>query len=108
MITNDNHNIVNTTEYKHRQTTKYFICVTQQGILSFISKGWGPKNIITGNCGFLDGDATLAIRGCDAADSVGLFSAELRVLAISKGRKQVGSVDLESTGQISVDKSTNL
>lgn len=53
--------------YKHGHTLKYLISITPQGVISFISKGWGGRTSdkrITENCGFLDkllpGDLVLA------------------------------------------------
>lgn len=58
--------------YKHSHTLKYQISITPQGVIFFISKGWGGRisdKRITENCGFLDkllpGDLVLADRGFD-------------------------------------------
>ena len=91
-------------KYKHHHTMKYLIGITPQGTVSFISKGWGGRTSdkhLTENCGFLDrlspGDVILADRGFDVADSVGLYNAELKIPAFTKGKKQLGPVELEST-----------
>lgn len=72
--------------------------------MSLISKGWGGRTSdkhLTERSGFLDclnpGDVILADRGFDVADSVGLYNAELEIPAFTKGKKQLGPVELEST-----------
>ena len=56
---------------------------------------------MTERSGFLDhlnpGDVILADRGFDVADTVGLYNAELMIPAFSRGKKQLGPVELEST-----------
>ena len=90
--------------YKHHHTMKFLIGITPQGTVSFISKGWGGRTsdkYLTERCGFLDklnpGDVILADRGFDVADSVGLFNAQLKIPAFTRGRKQLSPVELEST-----------
>lgn len=90
--------------YKHNHTIKYLIGITPQGTVSFISKGWGGRTSdkhLTERCGFLDklnpGDVILADRGFDVADSVGLFNAQLKIPAFTRGKKQLSPVELEST-----------
>jgi hypothetical protein len=42
--------------YKHHNTAKYMIGITPQGVISFISSGYGghaSDKMITENCGFL-------------------------------------------------------
>ena len=44
-------------QYKHYNTIKYLISVTPQGVISFISNGWGGRTsdkYITENSGFLN------------------------------------------------------
>ena len=91
-------------KYKHHHTMKYLIGITPQGTVSFISKGWGGRTSdkhLTERSGFLDhlnpGDVILADRGFDVADSVGLYNAELKIPAFTRGKKQLGPVELEST-----------
>ena len=57
-------------QYKHYNTIKYLISATPQGVISFISNGWGGRTsdkYITKNLGFLNhllpGDIVLADRG---------------------------------------------
>ena len=43
--------------YKHHNTVKFFIGITPQGVIAFISKGWGGRvsdKYLTENCGILD------------------------------------------------------
>ena len=83
---------------------KYLIGITPQGTVYFISKGWGGRTSdkhLTERSGFLDhlnpGDVRLADRGFDVADSVGLYNAELKIPAFTRGKKQLGPVELGST-----------
>uniref|UniRef100_A0A672QLK9 THAP-type domain-containing protein n=1 Tax=Sinocyclocheilus grahami TaxID=75366 RepID=A0A672QLK9_SINGR len=93
--------------YKHSHTLKYLISITPQGVISFISKGWGgctSDKRITENCGFLDkllpGDLVLADRGFDIKESVGLMCAEVKVPAFTKGQQQLEAKDVEETRHI--------
>uniref|UniRef100_A0A671SGA3 THAP-type domain-containing protein n=1 Tax=Sinocyclocheilus anshuiensis TaxID=1608454 RepID=A0A671SGA3_9TELE len=94
--------------YKHSHTLKYLISITPQGVISFISKGWGGRTSdkrITENCGFLDkllpGDLVLADRGFDIKkESVGLMCAEVKVPAFTKGQQQLEAKDVEETRRI--------
>jgi len=45
--------------YKNKNTVKYLIAITPQGIISYISEGWGGGGVesviyITENCNFLE------------------------------------------------------
>ena len=90
--------------YKSHNTMKYLIGITPQGTISFISKGWGGRvsdKHVTEHCGFLQkispGDLILADRGFDMGDTVGLYAANLKIPAFTKGKKQLSGVDVEST-----------
>ena len=55
--------------YKHHNTVKFLIGITPQGVISYISKGWGGRvsdKYLTENCGLLNhilpGDQILADR----------------------------------------------
>ncbi|KAM9318965.1 uncharacterized protein KZ484_023277 isoform 1-T1 [Pholidichthys leucotaenia] len=91
-------------QYKHHNTIKYLIGITPQGVVSFISKGWGGRTRdkhITENSGFLKnlspGDVILADRGFLVRDSVNLYNAKLEIPAFTKGKKQLSPVDVEAT-----------
>ncbi|XP_070200907.1 uncharacterized protein [Littorina saxatilis] len=93
--------------YKHHNTIKYLIGITPQGVVSFISEGWGGRTSdkwVTENSTFLDnllpGDLVLADRGFNINDSVGLMCAEVRIPAFIKGKKQLSAFDVESTRKI--------
>ena len=93
--------------YKHMNTVKYLIGVCPQGVVSFISKGWGGRTSdkhITEKSGFLDkllpGDVVLADRGFDVRDSVGLMCAEVKIPAFTRGKKQLSACDVETTRKI--------
>ncbi|XP_073672338.1 uncharacterized protein [Paramisgurnus dabryanus] len=88
-------------------TLKYLICITPQGVISFISKGFGGRTSdkqLTENCGFLDkllpGDIVLADRGFDIKESVGLMCAEVKIPAFTKGQRQLEAKDVEDMTSI--------
>jgi hypothetical protein len=93
--------------YKHNNTAKYLIGVTPQGVISFISNGYGGRasdKTITETCGILNklvpGDVILADRGFDIQDSVGTMSAQVYIPAFTKGKAQLGALDVERTRRI--------
>ncbi|XP_077482931.1 uncharacterized protein LOC144114168 [Amblyomma americanum] len=84
--------------YKGSNTAKYLIGIAPQGIVTFISEGWGGRvsdKHITEHCGLLDnllpGDVVLADRGFNVADSVGFYRARLHLPAYTKGKKQLSA-----------------
>ncbi|XP_026072998.1 uncharacterized protein LOC113052776 isoform X1 [Carassius auratus] len=93
--------------YKGTHTMKYLIGITPQGLISFISKGWGGRasdKHITENCGLLNkllpGDVVLADRGFNIKDSVGMMCAEVKIPAFTKRRCQLDAKDVEDTRAI--------
>ena len=85
--------------YMHHYTVKYLIEITPNGIVSFISKGWGERvsdKYLTDSCGILNnllpGDTMLADRGFDIKESVGLYCATVKLPAFTKGKNN--SVEL--------------
>lgn len=93
-------------KYKAHNTMKYLIGITPQGVISFISRGWGGRttdNFITANSGFLDnllpGDLVLADRGFTIQDQVGLYCAQVEIPAFTKGKK-LTPVELEDTRKL--------
>lgn len=93
--------------YKHHNTIKFLIGITPQGVVSYISKGWGGRTsdkYLTENSSFLDnlkpGDLVLADRGFDIEESVGLMCARVAIPAFTKGKKQLSPFDVESTRKL--------
>ena len=93
-------------QYKHYNTAKYLISITPQGIISFISNGWGgrvsDKHIVE-HSGYLSnllpGDV-LADRGFDVADSVAMLGATLDIPAFTRGCEQLPPSDVEATRKL--------
>lgn len=84
--------IVYIVQYKHYNTAKYLISVTPQGVISYISNGWGGRvsdKYIVENSGYLKhllpGDVVLADRGFDVADSLALYGATLDIPVFTRG-----------------------
>ena len=94
-------------QYKHYNTAKYLISITPQGIISFISNGWGGRvsdKYIVENSGYLNnllpGDVVLADRGFDIADSVAYRGAILDIPAFTRGCEQLPPGDVEATRKL--------
>ena len=94
--------------YKHHNTVKFLIGITPQGVISFISKGWGGRvsdKLLTESCGILDhllpGDQILADRGFNVQESVGLHCAEIKVPPFTRGKKQLSTLEVETARQLS-------
>lgn len=94
-------------QYKSHNTMKYLISITPQGVISFISNGWGGRTTdahITANSGFLDhllpGDVILADRGFTIQNQVGLYCAKVETPAFTRGKKQLGAVELEDSRRL--------
>ena len=94
-------------QYKHYNTAKYLISITPQGVISFISNGWGGRasdKYIVENSGYLKyinpGDFVLADRGFDVADSLALFGATLAIPAFTRGQNQLSAADVETTRRL--------
>ncbi|XP_065297009.2 uncharacterized protein [Dermacentor albipictus] len=94
-------------QYKGSNTAKYLIGIAPQGIVNFISEGWGGRTSdrhITEHCGLLDnllpGDVVLADRGFNVSESVGFYCAKLHVPAYTKGKKQLSAADVLSTRKL--------
>lgn len=93
--------------YKQRNTVKYLIGITPQGVISFISPGYGGRcsdKYVTEDCGILNnllpGDVILADRGFNNLNSVGLFCARLVLPTSARGIKQIHPFDIEKTRHI--------
>lgn len=94
-------------QYKGSNTAKFLIGISPQGVITFISEGWGGRTSdqhITEHCGILDnlthGDVVLADRGFNIADSVGLYCATLHIPAFTKGKAQLSALDVARTRKL--------
>ena len=83
------------------------IAITPQGVISFISNGWGGRTsdqYITENCGFLrhiyHGDVILADRGFLIEEAIGARGASLCIPAFTKGKDQLSAAEVEKTRNI--------
>ena len=83
---------------------KYLICITPQGVIGYISDGYGGRasdKYITEHCGFLDrllpSDVILADRGFNIEDSVALRGATLDIPAFTRRKVQLTFEEVEST-----------
>lgn len=94
-------------QYKHAYTVKYFIGITPQGSVMFISTGYGGRcsdKIITNKCTFLDklvvGDVVMADRGFLIEEELKGRGVELNIPAFTKGKAQLDALDIEDTRNI--------
>ncbi|KAL1468263.1 hypothetical protein MTO96_041610 [Rhipicephalus appendiculatus] len=93
--------------YKHHNTAKYLIGIAPQGVITFISKGWGGRTsdkLITESSGILNnllpGDTVLADRGFTIGDAVGIHRARLEIPAFTRGKPQLSAWEVEKTRKI--------
>ncbi len=99
--------------YKHHNTVKFLIAITPQGVVSFVSKGWGGRvaewpsgrvsdKCLTENCGLLNYLVTLVLadRGFTVQDAVGLYCAEVKMPAFTKGKKQLSQQEVDTGRQL--------
>ncbi|XP_075534184.1 uncharacterized protein LOC142567970 [Dermacentor variabilis] len=93
--------------YKNSNTAKFLIGICPQGVITYISEGWGGRasdKHITEHCGILEylsqGDVVLADRGFDIADTLGLYCAKLHIPAFTRGQKQLTALDVENTRKL--------
>ena len=90
-------------QYKSYNTPKYSICITLQGVISYVSDGYGghaSDKHITEHCGFLDlllPGVVLADRGFNIEDSVALWGATLDIPAFTCAKVQLSPEEVEST-----------
>lgn len=94
-------------QYKGSNTAKFLIGIAPQGVVAFISEGWGGRasdKHITEHCGLLDnllpGDVVLADRGFNISESVGFYCARLHMPAFTKGKKQLSAEEVEDTRKL--------
>lgn len=94
--------------YKHHNTVKFLIGIAPQGVISYVSKGWGGRvsdKYLTENCGILDklqpGDQVLADRGFNVEESFGMYCAKIVTPPYTKGKKQLSRLEVETARQLS-------
>ena len=79
----------------YNTTGCYILCVKG------LTGGGTSDKYITENCSYLEklsrGDVVLADRGFNVKDTVGLYSAQLKIPAFTKGKQQLHPLELEST-----------
>ena len=82
--------------YKHHNMVKLLIGIAPQGVISYVSKGWGGRvsdKYLTENCGILDklqpGDQVLADRGFKVEESFGVYCAKIVTPLYTKGKKTI-------------------
>ena len=97
--------------YKHHNTVKFAIVVSSKGVITFISNGWGgrvsDKYITKQSTSFrnlMPGDVILADRGFNIIKSAAFYCTEIQVPALTKGKKQVAGIDVESRRRITTVK----
>ena len=88
--------------YKKHNTVKFFIGITPNGAISFLSRCWGGRATdkhITHHSGFLEkieyGDSILADRGFDIADDLAVHGARLQIPSFMRGKQQLSMHDVE-------------
>ena len=86
---------------------KYLICITPQGTVSFISKGWGgggrvSDKHLTENSNLLSNlvpsDTVLADRGFDIKESAAMYCACVTL----PGEKQLTGIQVEQSHRIAI------
>ena len=93
--------------YKHHQTIKYLIGISPQGVIIFLSKGWGGRahdQHITHNERLLEnllpGDVFMADRGFNIGEEVSYFQAKLVIPGFTKGKLQLHPIEVEHTRKV--------
>ena len=89
-------------------THGFLISLAPNGVISFISKGWGGRvsdKVLTENCGILKnllpGDEILADRGFNIEDSVGYYGASLKMPPFTRGKKQLSAKEVHFARKLS-------
>ncbi|XP_072143059.1 uncharacterized protein [Dermacentor andersoni] len=93
--------------YKHANTMKYLIGIAPQGVITYISRGWGGHTndkMLAESCGILSNllpsDSVLADRGFFISDAVGMCGAKLQIPAFTKGKPQLTAYSVEATRRL--------
>lgn len=94
--------------YKHHNTIKFLIGIAPQGVITFISKGWGGRVsdvYLTEHCGLLEkllpGDLVLADRGFNIHESAGLYCAQVKLPPFTRGKPQLTKSEVDFSRQLS-------
>ena len=94
--------------YKQCNTAKFLIRIAPQGMIPYITLGWGRRatdKFITEECGILNllpGDNFLSDKGFNNFNSVGFDCAKLHLPASARGKKQLNPIEVERTRDIVV------
>ena len=87
---------------------KFLISIAPQGIISFISQGWGGRVSdiqLTEECGLLGkllpGDLVLADRGFTIQDSVGMYCNEVKIPPFTREKRQLSKFEVDTSRQLS-------
>ena len=90
--------------YKHHQTLKYLISIGPNGLITFMSEGWGGRTSdkhITQHCGNLNmlecGDVVMADRGFIVRDDMDLLGVKLIMPAFTRVRKQLTKKEVDES-----------
>ena len=93
--------------YKHHNTVKYLISIAPQGLISFISDGWGGRasdKHVTMMSKFvkklLPGDIVLADIGFDIGELIAMEGAKLHIPAFTRGKNQLSGKEVEHSRKI--------
>ena len=94
--------------YKHHSTVKFLNAVTPQGVISFVSKGWGgcaSDKHITENCGILrhllPGDQILVDCGFNLKKQLVFTVLKLKSDQFTKGNKQLSKCEVDTARESS-------
>ena len=94
-------------DYKKHNTAKYLIAIAPNGMISFVSRGWGGRTSdkhIVKESGFLNlvdpGDVILADRGFTIQAELLMLGAKLEVPPASSGWEQQTAEDVAKTKKI--------
>jgi len=94
--------------YKSHNTVKYLIGIAPNGMITFISKGWGGRTSdkhVVEQCGIMNlllpGDSIMVDRGFPIADILALYSVRLSIPPFTRGKKQLSPKEVEQGRRIS-------
>jgi len=94
--------------YKSHNTVKYLIAIAPNGMIIFISKGWGGRTSdkhVVEQCGIMDlllpGDSIMVDRGFPITDVLALYRVSLFIPPFTRGKKQLSPDEVEQGRRIS-------